>query len=78
MEIIRKTDEQIRKEVRQKYIDAYNATTQEERQKFLNLIWAGKTLGQAHEEVGISFDAALEIMTQNTESIHILRKEAKK
>lgn len=36
--------------------------TKEKRQEFLDLMWAGKTLGEAREQCGISSDAAVGIL----------------
>ena len=56
--------------------DAAEALTQEKRQEFLNHMWAGKTLGEAYELAGISFDAANGIMMMNIESRRHLRRES--
>lgn len=41
--------------------------TQEQRQAFLSGLWAGKTIGEARESAGISFDAANGVVRQNIE-----------
>lgn len=46
---------------------AASELTPEQKQSFLNEIWAGKTLGEASESAGISFDAANGVMRQNIE-----------
>ena len=56
---------------------AAEALSQETRQKFMDLIWSGKSIGEARIELGISFDAANGIMQMNIESALFLRKESK-
>lgn len=46
---------------------AAKALTPEQRQKFLDELWTGKTLGEARELAGISFDAANGVVRQNIE-----------
>ena len=46
---------------------AASELTQEQRQAFLNELWAGKTLGEAREVAGVSFDAANGVVRQNIE-----------
>ena len=48
----------------------------ETRQQFLDLMRAGKSLGEAREEAGITFDAANGIMHQNITAVHTLRPKA--
>lgn len=43
------------------------ALPQEKRQEFLDLLWSGKTLGEAQATAGISFQAANGILRQNIE-----------
>lgn len=47
--------------------EAAKALTNEQRQMFLDEIWNGKTLGEARETAGISFDAANGVVRQNIE-----------
>jgi hypothetical protein len=56
---------------------AAESLSQETRQKFMDLIWQGKTLGDAQREAGISFDAANGIVRMNIEEVSYLRKESK-
>jgi len=56
---------------------AAEALSQETRQKFMDLIWSGKSIGEARTELDISFDAANGIMLMNIESALFLRKESK-
>ena len=55
---------------------AAEALPQETRQKFLDLMWAGKTLGEAQRETGISFDAANGIVQMNIVTEFMVRRES--
>lgn len=59
--------------------NAANELPHEQKQVFLDAIHAGKTLGQARESAGISFDAANGVIRQNIEhhSITSLRRFAR-
>jgi hypothetical protein len=48
----------------------------ETRQKYLDLINAGKSIGEARDAVGISFEGALEITNRAIGNFMYLKKEA--
>lgn len=50
---------------------------QETRQKYLDLIHEGKTIGEAKDAVGISLEGALEITNRSIENFKYLGKVAK-
>lgn len=52
-----------------------NETPIDIRQKFLDLMWSGKTLGDAREELDLTFEAANGIMLMNIQSRTFLNKE---
>lgn len=51
-------------------------TTHEQRQQYLDLINAGKSIGEAHDIVGISFEAALEVTNRAIGNYAYLKKDA--
>ena len=51
--------------------------SRETRQKFLDLMWSGKSIGEAMEIVGISFNAANGIMMENITKVMVLNTKAK-
>jgi len=51
-------------------------TPHEKRQEYLDLLHQGKSIGEARELVGISFEAALEITNRSIKSHLYLGKEA--
>jgi len=51
-------------------------TTQEQRQQYLDLINDGKTIGEARDIVGISFEAALEVTNRAINSYMYLSRTA--
>lgn len=71
-----KTLEQIEKEFLAKRRALADAVPQPTRQKFLDAIWAGKTLGEARDHADIDFEAATQIVLDNIEKISHLRREA--
>mgnify|MGYP001613735339 FL=1 len=58
--------------IREKVIN----TPKETRQKLLDLIRSGKTLGEAGKECGLEFDVYCQILTDNIENTKYLRMEA--
>ena len=56
----------------------YELTSPEDRQKYLDLLHEGKTIGEAYKSVGISFEAALAITNRaiQTHTYHTLSKVA--
>jgi hypothetical protein len=54
----------------------WEQTTQEQRQEYLDLIRHGKSIGDAREIAGISFEAALEVTNRSIDSFLYLRKTA--
>lgn len=54
----------------------YDNTPREKRQKFLDEIWSGKTIGEAYAAAGISFDVACEVMNHAIGDYKYLKKEA--
>lgn len=54
----------------------YDQTTKEQRQQFLDVWHSGKTLGEAYEIVGISFEAAMAIMNKAIMSYNYVSREA--
>jgi len=52
------------------------ALTREKRQEFLDLMLQGKTLGEAAEISGISFDAANGILRHQIGHFHFLNRKA--
>lgn len=54
----------------------YEQTTKEQRQQFLDVWHSGKTLGEAYEIVGISFEAAMAIMDKAIMSYNYVSREA--
>jgi len=55
---------------------AAQALPLETRQRFLDLMWAGNTIGQACEQCGIDQDAAVGIIDLNTYTTTSLRRIA--
>jgi hypothetical protein len=51
-------------------------TTQEQRQQYLDLINSGKSIGEAQEIAGISFEAALEVTNRAIGNYAYLKREA--
>ncbi len=51
--------------------------TVETRQAFLDLMWQGKSIGEARDELDITFDAANGIMMINIADVSFLRKVTK-
>lgn len=56
--------------------DKARALPVETRQKFLNLINKGKTIGEAKKECGIDLDTACGIININIYQVEFLRKES--
>lgn len=54
----------------------WEQTMPEQRQKYLDLLHQGKTIGEAREIAGVSFDAALEITNRAVGTAHYLKREA--
>lgn len=54
----------------------WEQTTQEQRQKYLDLLHTGKTIGEAYQEAGISFEAALEVTNRSLDQFHFLKRTA--
>lgn len=54
----------------------YDQTTKEQRQEFLDVWHSGKTLGEAYEIVGITFEAAMAIMNKAITSYNYVKREA--
>ncbi len=48
--------------------EAYNAVSLEKKQKFLDLMWEGKNVGQASAEVGIDSMVGAQIIIRNGNS----------
>lgn len=48
----------------------------EQKQKVLDLLREGKTIGVICEELNLELDIVCEIITQNIQDIHVLRREA--
>ena len=57
--------------------EAAKALPLEKHREFLALIHKGKTIGEARDSTGISFDAANGIMRRNIEELNFLRSEPK-
>lgn len=55
----------------------WEQTTQEERQKYLDLLHSGMSIGDAQRKAGISFEAAIETTNQAIGKYYFLMKEAK-
>ena len=51
------------------------ALPKEKRQEFLDLMWAGKTIGQSQNICNIGFDEAIGIMNLNIENEPTLRRD---
>lgn len=51
--------------------------SKEKRQEFLDLMWKGKSIGEAKEVVGISLEAACGVMDMNIVNTLLLNKESK-
>ena len=45
--------------------EAYDAVSLEAKQKFLDLMWLGKNVGEASKEAGISTDVGAQIILRN-------------
>lgn len=56
----------------------YEATPFEKRQQFLDHVWSGKTIGEAYEAAGISFEVACEVMNRAIVNNKLLKKEAER
>ena len=54
----------------------YDLTSMEDRQKYLDLLHSGNSIGEAREKAGISFEAAIEITNKSIRSYKYLAKEA--
>ena len=54
-----------------------DAVPQEVKQKYLDLLWAGKNIGDARAEVGISLNAATQITMDNISSFDFLNRTAR-
>ena len=52
-------------EIRQGYTDAALQAPIEKRQKFIDEIWAGKTISEAYEAADLTFEQALGVMNLN-------------
>ena len=61
-------------ELKMKY--EYEQISQETRQKYLDLIHEGKSIGEAREETGISLAGATEIINRNIKDFKYLGKKA--
>jgi hypothetical protein len=48
--------------------------TSEQRKEFIAMMWAGKTLGEAYKQLGITFEAALGIMNDNIREAKYLNR----
>jgi hypothetical protein len=71
-----KTSEEIRKEIEDENQRQYDSTTKEQRQQFLDLMHSGEKLGKAAEKIGITSEAAAQIMLKNIREVHFLNTEA--
>jgi hypothetical protein len=49
--------------------EKYNAVPLEKKQKFLDLMWEGKNVGQASEEAGIDLDIGAQVLLRNAVSV---------
>ena len=63
-------------EVKRKNIEAAMTLPLETRQRFLDLMWASKTLGEAQRTCDITFDQAMGLMDMNIKSASFLNRRA--
>ena len=71
--------DELRKEeetYKQRCIRKAAETPQEVKQKLLDLVWSGKTLGEAGESLGLEFEAYIQILYENISTAHYLNTEA--
>lgn len=54
----------------------WEQTTPEQRQNYLDLLHSGKSIGEAREQAGISFEAALEVTNKAIGNYAYLKKDA--
>lgn len=54
----------------------WEQTTQDQRQNYLDLLNSGKSIGEARELAGVSFEAALEITNRAIGNYAYLKREA--
>ena len=66
----------IGKSYKQKLKEKVASVPQETKQKFLDLMWAGKSVGEAKYECGLDLQVAGGILQENIDQHHYLRREA--
>lgn len=63
------TTQEIRDRLQREQDEAYEAISLETKQKFLDLMWAGKNVGEASREVGIDSTIGAQIILRNAPKI---------
>lgn len=59
------TEEETRERIKRELDEAYDAVPLETKQKFLDLMWSGKTVGEATRELNIDLMVGSQIIIRN-------------